>query len=137
MNQLSPLDVASQPAQSVADISATDAQIGAKAVVALFRHWKLSDAEACQLLGGVSIATYNRWKRGEIGRIGIDLQTRLSLLLGIHKALRLLFTDNARAYGWVSQPNQDFSGRRALDVMLDGQITDLLRIRSYLDAVRG
>jgi len=137
MSQIIPLDVTAQSSQASAAPSPEDAQVGAKAVVALFRHWELSDADACQLLGGISVATYSRWKRGEFGRIGIDLQTRLSVLLGIHKALRLLFTDNHRAYSWVNQPNKDFSGRRALDVMRDGQITDLLRIRNYLDAVRG
>lgn len=124
------------PAPST-EVSNHDAEIGAKAVVALFRHWGLSDAEACQLLGGISIATYSRWKRGEFGRIGIDLRTRLSLLLGIHKALRLLFSENARAYEWVGRPNQAFGGRSALDVMLQGQMTDLMRVRTYLDAVRG
>ena len=137
MNSLSPLNVGSQPVQDVPTISVDDVQVGAKAVVALFKHWALSDADACTLLGGISIATYNRWKRKEFGRIGTDLQTRLSVLLGIHKALRMLFVENRRAYEWVHQPNQDFGGRRALAVMLDGQITDLLRIRRYLDAVRG
>lgn len=119
------------------DVTERDAEVGARAVVALFRHWQISDADACRLLGGISTATYNRWKRGAVGRIGTDLKTRLSVLLGIHKALRLIFSENARAYAWVSQPNQDFAGDRALDVMLRGQLTDLLRVRHYLDAVRG
>ncbi|MEM9529860.1 MAG: MbcA/ParS/Xre antitoxin family protein [Pseudomonadota bacterium] len=118
-------------------VTERDAEVGARAVVALFRHWKISDADACRLLGGISSATYNRWKRGAMGRIGTDLTTRLSVLLGIHKALRLIFSENARAYAWVRQPNQDFAGDRALDVMLRGQLTDLLRVRHYLDAVRG
>lgn len=119
------------------EVSARDAEIGARAVVALFRHWQISDADACCLLGGISTATYNRWKRGAVGRISTDLKTRLSVLLGIHKALRLIFSDNSRAYAWIGQPNRDFAGDRALDVMLRGQITDLLRVRHYLDTVRG
>ena len=117
----------------------TDAEGAAmgRAILNLFRHWQVSDAEACTLLGGMSSATYSRWKRGQIGRIGTDLKTRLSLLMGIHKALRMLFTDQKRVYAWVKQPNADFNGTSALEVMLKGQITDLMRIRHYLDAVRG
>lgn len=109
----------------------------ARAAVNLFRRWEITDAAACTLLGGVSEATYSRWKRGAVGRIGVDLKTRLSLLMGIHKALRILFSEPERVYGWIKLPNAAFDQRSALDVMLQGQITDLLRVRYYLDAARG
>ena len=57
--------------------------------------------------------------------------------MGIHKALRVLFSDNARAYRWVKAPNRAFGGKTALEVMLGGAITDLMRVRHYLDAERG
>ena len=57
--------------------------------------------------------------------------------MGIHKALRLLFKEPARGYGWVKRPNEAFGGTTALDVMLNGQITDIMRVRRYLDAMRG
>lgn len=59
-----------------------------RAVTNLLRLWELSDDEACDLLGGMSVRTWSRWKAGDIGRIDRDLGTRLSLFLGIHKALR-------------------------------------------------
>lgn len=109
----------------------------ARAAVRLFGLWELTDAEACILLGELSPRTYARWKAGDIGRIGRDLKARLSNLMGIHKALRIIFTEPARAYGWVRRPNQAFSGRSALDVMLQGELLDLVRVRRYLDAERG
>ena len=51
--------------------------------------------------------------------------------------LRLLFSDPARGYLWVRAPNAAFGGQSALEVMLGGQITDLMRVRRYLDAQRG
>jgi uncharacterized protein (DUF2384 family) len=109
----------------------------ARASVNLFRKWGLTDAEACTLLGGISPSKYAKWKRGEIGRLGVDLKTRLSLLMGIHKALRILFTENDRAYAWVSTPNSDFEEQRPLDIMLRGSLMDLYAARQYLDAARG
>ena len=85
----------------------------------------------------MSSATYSRWKRGEFGRIGVDLATRLSILLGIHKSLRILFSDNHRAYEFVKRANDAFDGDSALDIMMGGQMTDLFRIRHYLDSARG
>ena len=57
--------------------------------------------------------------------------------MGIHKALRILFTENERAYGWVKKPNRAFDGKSALEIMLQGQIMDLFDVRFYLDAARG
>lgn len=109
----------------------------ARAAVRLFGLWELTDAEACVLLGELSPRTYARWKAGDIGRIGRDLKARLSNLMGIHKALRIIFTEPARAYGWVRRPNQAFGGRSALEVMLQGDLLDLVGVRRYLDAERG
>ncbi len=109
----------------------------ARATVNLFRLWRITDAEACILLGGISKRTYARWKEGEIGRLNIDQKTRLSVLMGIHKALRVLFTEKSRVHEWVKKPNRAFGGRSALDVMLGGFLMDLFRVRHYLDAARG
>jgi hypothetical protein len=57
--------------------------------------------------------------------------------MGIHKALRIIFREPQRGYGWVRMPNATFDGRSALDVMLGGELTDLMRVRRYLDAERG
>ena len=123
--------------EAVAVITDEEGEAMARAAVNLFRHWGLTDAEACVLLGGVSKRTYARWKDGDIGRLTIDQKTRLSILMGVHKALRILFTEKARVYEWVKKPNQAFSGRSALDIMLGGYLTDLFRVRHYLDAARG
>jgi Protein of unknown function (DUF2384) len=114
-----------------------EAQAMQRAIIRLFDHWGIGDQDASLLLGDLSPRTYQRWKAGQYGRAGVDLITRMSNLIGIHKALRLIFTDPARGYGWVRAANAAFDGRSALAVMLGGQITDLMRVRRYLDAQRG
>lgn len=118
-------------------ISVEETQAMQRAVINLFARWGLGDEQACALLGGIGVRTYARWKTGDLGRVNVDLQTRLSNLIGIHKALRLLFDTPERAYGWVKRPNAAFQGKSALDVMLGGQLTDLMRVRRYLDTQRG
>lgn len=109
----------------------------ARTTVNLFRAWELSDLEARTLLGDMAQRTWARWKLGEIGRVDRDLRARMAILMGIHKALRYLFAEPARGYAWIRKPNEAFAGRSALDVMMRGEITDLLDLRSYLDAERG
>lgn len=119
------------------DVSEDEVRAMQRAVVNLFQRWGLTEGEASVLLGDMSVRTFQRWKQGRYGRVGRDLAARMSNLLGIHKALRLLFEEKARGYGWIRRPNEVFGGRSALDVMLGGQLTDLMRVRRYLDAQRG
>lgn len=107
-----------------------------RAAVNLFRLWGVTDEQAAVLLD-LPVRTYRRWKAGDIGRIDRDGRARLSNLMGIHKALRIVFRERQRGYGWVRAPNTAFGGRSALEAMLGGELTDLMRVRRYLDAERG
>lgn len=126
-----------QSAPETARITPAEAEAMVRAVLRLFEHWGLSDAEARDILGGVAARTFARWKAGEIGRIDRDLATRLSLLMGIHKGLRYLFTDPERGYAWVNKPNPVFGGQSPVALMANGDIFSLARVRFYLDAERG
>ena len=107
-----------------------------RAALNLFRLWAVTDDQAATLLD-LPRRTFARWKAGEVGRLGRDGKARLSNLMGIHKALRVIFRDPARGYAWIKAKNDAFGGRSALAVMLGGELTDLMRVRRYLDAERG
>jgi hypothetical protein len=96
----------------------------------------VTDDQATTLLD-LPRRTFARWKAGGVGRIGRDGRARLSNLMGIHKALRIVFNEPPRGYAWIKAPNDAFGGRSALDIMFGGELTDLMRVRRYLDAERG
>jgi hypothetical protein len=116
----------------------TDAEAAAtfRAAVNLFKLWDLTDEQAGILLD-LPVRSYRRWKVGDIGRIDRDQKARLSNLMGIHKALRLIFREPQRSFTWIHKENAAFNGKTALDIMLGGELTDLMRVRRYLDAERG
>jgi hypothetical protein len=124
-------------ATPTAQFSQAEVQAMQRAFVNLATRWGLTDDQAAVLMGEISVRTFQRWKAGDLGRAGVDVAARLSNLMGIHKALRLLFKEAARGYGWVKRANDAFGGVTALDVMLGGQMTDIMRVRRYLDAMRG
>jgi hypothetical protein len=107
-----------------------------KAALNLFSRWGVNDEQGSVILD-LPRRTFARWKTGEIGRISRDGQARLSILMGIHKALRTIFRESTRAYAWIKTPNAAFQGRSALEVMLGGEMADLMRVRRYVDAERG
>ena len=108
------------------------------AVMNLFEKWNITDDEAA-LLFDLEIRTYRRLKASQPKRLDQDIKTRLSNLLGIHKALRIIFSlsDTTRIYAWIKTQNKAFGGKSALDIMLGGKLTDIMRVRRYLDAERG
>ena len=107
-----------------------------RAALNLFSRWALTDEQAATLLD-MPVRSYRRWKAEGPGRISRDGRARLSNLMGIHKALRIIFTEAQRGYAWIRADNAAFAGASALDIMLGGELTDIMRVRRYLDAVRG
>ena len=63
----------------------------------------------------------------------------MSYLLGIWKALTLLFPEPANRLHWLRANNTSatFGGRPPLERLLAGNVGDLYAVRSYLDGWRG
>ncbi|MCD9027241.1 MbcA/ParS/Xre antitoxin family protein [Luteimonas sp. BDR2-5] len=110
-----------------------------KAFFNIAQRWGLSAEQERRLLGSPGRSTFFRWKRDLAGAVPGDALERISYLLGIYKALHILFPDDAQADGWVRRPNSapPFGGTSALDRMLGGRVADLYVVREYLDAQRG
>jgi hypothetical protein len=126
------LPVAAQTARS----------LSGPALRAFFRitaAWGLKSVEERVLLGNPPESTFFKWKKDGAGNLSRDVLERISYVLGIYKALQILFAEQARADAWVRQPNSAplFAGQRAIDRMLGGNVSDLFVVRQYLDAQRG
>lgn len=105
----------------------------------LAERWKLRVAEQRKLLGDPPESTFYKWKREREGALSRDTLERISYLLGIFKALAILFPQTDRADAWLRKPNRapSFGGKSALERMLSGNVADLFVVRQYLDAQRG
>ena len=100
--------------------------------------WKVRDEDARQLLGGLSNSAWYDWKKKPERVLEVDCITRISYLLGIYKALHILYGDKL-ADEWVNLPNtnQIFEGRTPLAYMLGGGLLSMQTVRQLLDARRG
>ena len=112
---------------------------GLKAFFRIAALWDLSSEEQMTLLGLTSRSTFFNWRRDPAVSLSKDTLERISYVLGIYKALRILLPDDKAADAWVRQPNAAtlFGGRTALERMLSGRVADLFVVRQYLDAQRG
>jgi hypothetical protein len=112
----------------------------ARLLMELFDRWKIAPADQAVLLGlsSQSRSTLARYRRGEPLADSADLLARAGHLLGIHKALRILFPqDLDLAYRWIGAPNRRFGGAAPLDIMKRHGYEGILAVRRYLDFERG
>jgi len=63
-----------------------------RAFFSLTAQWKLRDEDARSLLGGISNGSFYQLKRSASKTLDQDKLTRISLLVGIFKALNILFS---------------------------------------------
>lgn len=111
--------------------------VALKAFFNLASEWQLTGDDQLRLLGQPSRRTFYRWRAGDVAGLPADTLERISVLLGIYKALAVLLPAKDRADAWVKRANQAFGGRSALEVMRQGRVDDLYQVRRHLDAWRG
>ena len=104
----------------------------------IVERWKLRDEDARELLGGLSSSAYYEWKKNPDRILDVDRITRVSYLVGIYKALHILYGDRL-ANEWVSLANSNavFGGRTPLAYMFAGGLVAMQTVRKLLDARRG
>lgn len=110
-----------------------------KTVITILNKWQCN-TEEMQILLGLKRSTLFKYKNNpDNALISQDLAERLSYLLNIHAALRILFENPESIYGWVRKPNHApfFNGQSAMAIMLQGRVVDLWAVASRLNAERG
>lgn len=110
-----------------------------KGFLAVMEKWGLRDPDARQLLGGMSTGSFYALKKEPKGRaLDQDTLTRISLLIGIFKALNILYTPKL-ADAWMTLPNSNpmFHGATPLAYIMHRGQPGMLHVRQLLDARRG
>jgi uncharacterized protein (DUF2384 family) len=109
-----------------------------EALRSLAGQWQLTAQEAADLLG-VSTSTWERIRAGRWDQaLSQDQFMRVSAMVGIWKALHLLFADDM-ADRWVRLRNAGplFANRAPIEAMREDGIPGMLDIRRHVDALRG
>jgi Protein of unknown function (DUF2384) len=101
--------------------------------------WNLSVHEQRGLLGWPAESTFHKYKSGQVATLSYDALMRISLVIGIYSALKVLYPEPSLADRWVKLPNNNplFQGRPALASMIEAGMDGLYQVRRLLDARRG
>jgi hypothetical protein len=100
--------------------------------------WNLRDEDSRLLLGGLSNGTFYAMKKSAGRVLDQDMLTRISYLVGIFKALHILYGE-ALADRWMQLANRNslFGGNTPLSYIIRGGIPAFQNVRRLLDARRG
>lgn len=134
------------PASSGANFTPKHGAAGLRWLFEKRDRWGLTMEDLGILLGGFGRRTLSDWQRKVNQKNEIDLSRdvmeRISLLLGIHKALTLITPDGHEdlAWQWFQKP-VDLMGLRGQSIrdylLQQGSMDALYYIRRNLDAMRG
>ena len=99
--------------------------------------WKIRDDDARRLFGGISNGAYYALKKGPRRPLDEDRLRRISYLVGIFKALNLLYNDEL-ADLWMQRPNRNriFGGLTPCEYLARGGLPAFATVRKLLDARR-
>lgn len=97
--------------------------------------WTITSPVTCELLGGISESTWQRWQRSpNTAVLSKDQLTRASLIGGIFAALRTLYSvPYADAWPTLVDSHPLFGGRTPIAVMCAGEIEVMYATRELLD----
>ncbi|WP_249976688.1 antitoxin Xre-like helix-turn-helix domain-containing protein [Vreelandella olivaria] len=116
------------------------AAAGLKAAVRILDKWRATGEQGESILR-VSHSTYARARREGLSEIKLDSDqlTRISYVLNIHAALRMLFENPDNVYGFVAMANYNpyFNGRSPLEVIGSGDFAALYETFKRIDSLRG
>lgn len=109
-----------------------------KAYFNIMEKWAIKDADARDLLGGVSNGVFYEMKKNPNRVLDTDRLARISLLIGIFKSLNILYPEDL-ADAWVTLPNKNrlFAGGAPLSYMVQGGLAAMWTVRRLVDSRRG
>ncbi len=104
----------------------------------IIARWGVRDEDARVLLGGMSNGPYYEMKKNPDRVLDTDRLLRISYLVGIFKALNILYSKKL-ADAWIGLPNSNriFGGQTPLAYMMKGGLPAMQTVRRLLDARRG
>ena len=114
--------------------------IGLCAAISILDKWGASAKQACAILR-ISPSTYGSAKNKEntdlTVNLDVDVMHRISLVLNIHSALRLIFDNPENVYGFVGMKNDNefFNGRTPMDIMAQGDFVSLYETFNWIDSL--
>jgi len=113
---------------------------GLRTAIRIMEKWPANQDQIANILR-VSASTIARAKASKqhVFNLDADQLDRISYVLNIHAALRLLFENQENVNHFVTMPNHNpfFNGRTPLAIMAEGSFVNLYETFRHINGLRG
>jgi hypothetical protein len=116
---------------------------GMRTFVRIAAEWALSTDEQARMLAAESADTYSDWVNKANSRrdlvLPVTALARISAVLGIYRALYVLFDDRQTRLAWLESPHDApwCRGQIPKAVLMTGDLGLMLAVRNHLDQLLG
>lgn len=110
-----------------------------KFISRLLQIWDLDTSDAIDFLGfePEDRAVVEAILAGRGSLRGRDSKDRIAALFRVHSLLAELFQDLATERAWLRTERAEFGGRSPIDLLRQGSMESLLRLRQYVEHISG
>ncbi len=104
--------------------------------------WGINETQRRLILGSPARSTFCRWRKRAREHyplvLPVETLRRISIVLGIHGALTVLFQNEREGVAWLKQPHSapSFGGHPPMDLITDGTFEALITVQRFLNAAR-
>lgn len=116
---------------------------GMRTFVRIAAEWALSTDEQARMLAAESADTYSDWVNKANSRrdlvLPVTALARISAVLGIYRALHVLFDSHQARLAWLESPHDApwCQGQVPKAVLMTGDLGSMLAVRKHLDQLVG
>jgi len=114
--------------------------VAVRAAMKILDKWGCS-AEQQQNILQLAKATFYRYRDNQTKKASLsrDQLTRISYLLNMHSALRIVFSNPDNVYGFMAMENNNpfFNGASPLSIIESGDFGNLHEVAKRVDILRG
>ncbi len=115
------------------------ASTGFQAAYRILTSWGCTTQQVQAILK-LSKSSYHKYKsHPELTKLSDDQMERISYLLNIHAALRMVFSNPQNVSGFMGRANNNdfFAGRAPLEIISSGRFSDLYEVARRVSSLQG
>ena len=114
------------------------ANVALKVALNIFDKWQCSAEQKIAILGLTRSTFYRITKSPEKASLSHDQVERISYILNIHQALRIVFSNAENIYGYMRMANNNpyFNGKSPLSIIETGSFGSLYEVNKRIDSMR-
>ncbi|MFT4926400.1 MAG: hypothetical protein ACI8WB_002498 [Phenylobacterium sp.] len=130
-----------QVAEQIAEQEWPPADAGSvalKVAINILDKWQCKAAQKQAILAVGRSTLYKIQDDPHSARLSVDQLERVSYILNIHQALRIIFSNPENVYGFMQMANHNpwFNGKSPLALISSGRFSTLYEVFKRIDAMR-